>query len=92
MYLGERGDYVVVDGHYCSCEGFTRRITRKGLGGCSHVYGARLALAEGLAREHPLDPVTLARVVWEALTGGRAITLRRLLAKDVGDDNYHGEG
>ncbi len=90
VYLGERADYVVVGGHYCSCEGFIRRTSRNGIGGCSHVFGARIALEEGLYRTPPkrLEAGDVARIVWEAATGGRAITLRRLLAEDVGDDDY----
>lgn len=89
VYLGEHGDYVVVDGVYCSCEGFQRRTTRRGLGGCSHVFGARIALERGLVRDPPrrLSPREAAGIVWEALTGGRALRLRRLLAEYVGDDD-----
>ena len=95
-YLGEHGDYILVDHHYCSCEGFTRRITREGLGGCTHVFASRIALEEGRVRDlsPSMNPGLLARIVWEALTGGVAFTLRRLLAlaEDVGDHDYGGEG
>jgi len=86
VYLGDRADYVVVNGHYCSCEGFVRRIGREGPRGCSHVYGARIALEEGTYRRlrERLPPARVARIVWEALTGGRALELRRMLAEDVG--------
>jgi predicted nucleic acid-binding Zn finger protein len=94
-YLGDHGDYVLVDHHYCSCEGFTRRITRDGLGGCTHVFASRIALDEGWYRDvsQSMDPVLLSRIVWEALTGSIAFSLRRLLAltEDVGDGNDHGE-
>ncbi len=82
VYLGENGDYVVVDGVYCSCEGFARRVSRRGVGGCSHVYAARRIFdgsPGGKYRvvEASLDEVVL--VVWEVLTGGLTHTLRKIL-------------
>ena len=95
VYLGDNGDYVIVDGHYCSCPGYTMRTTRNGIGGCSHVYAARMALEEGRYRDISmlLDPDGLATSVWEVLTGGFARKIRRLLALEeyVSDNDYHGE-
>ncbi len=95
-YLGEHGDYILVDHHYCSCEGFIRRTTREGIEGCSHTYASRIALEKGWYRDAStrITPELLARIVWETLTGGVAYTLRRLLAlsEEVGDCNNDCEG
>ena len=81
-YLGEHGDHILVDHHYCSCEGFTRRTTRMGVEGCSHIYASRIALGENWYRDlsQNMTPQVLARIVWEALTGSISYTLRRMLA------------
>lgn len=96
IYLGENGDYVLVDSYYCSCPGFTMRTTRRGLGGCSHVYALREALRNGRVRDvsSKLSAGMVAEIAWEALTGPYAFTLRRILAlgEEVGENNDHGEG
>jgi len=97
VYLGERGDYVVVGGCYCSCEGYYRRLTRGEAGWCTHVYALREAVARGRYRDVSglLSPGEKAWMVWEVLTGGVARGLRRVVARlgdDVGDDHGYGEG
>ncbi len=96
-YMGETGDHVLVDSHYCSCEGFTVRTTRRGVAGCSHVYAARIALGEGRYRDATrlAGPGVVARIVWEALSTGFSQTLHRLaerLGDYVGDHDGDGEG
>lgn len=96
VYLGGSRDYVVVEGYYCSCPGFTMRTTQRGVSGCSHVYALRIALREKRYRDvsRRLTPGEAAAAVWEALTGPYAYSVRRLLASrdDVGDDHDDGEG
>ncbi|MCE4618364.1 MAG: hypothetical protein F7C82_01280 [Desulfurococcales archaeon] len=95
VYLGENGDYVIVEGYYCSCPGFTMRTTRKGIMGCTHVYAFRIALREGRYRDisGSLSPGEVVSIVWEALTGPYAYSVRRLLAlaDEVGYDHDDGE-
>ena len=96
VYLGEHGDYVVVPGCYCSCEGYVRRTRRDRPGWCTHVYASRLALETGRYRDVSglVPPGEAGMYVWEALTGGLALGLRRLLARlgyDVGYDYGNGE-
>ncbi|MCE4600613.1 MAG: hypothetical protein F7C38_03505 [Desulfurococcales archaeon] len=95
VYLGDHGDYLLVDGHYCSCPGFTMRTSRRGVAGCTHVYAVRIALREGRFRDlsGSLSPGDVAAIVWEVLTGGLAVMVRRMLALEdhVGDDYYGGE-
>jgi len=97
VYLGDKGDYVLVGGCYCSCEGYARRTSRGAPGWCSHLYAARIALELGRVRDASrlLGPGEKAAVVWEALTGGFARGLRRVLSRlgdDVGYHHGYGEG
>ncbi len=81
VYLGEHGDYVIVDGVYCSCEGFMRRISSRGVGGCSHVFAARRVFHEGEGRFREVD-ISVGEavdIVWEVLTGGLTKKLREKL-------------
>ena len=78
VYLGETGDHVVVEGYYCSCEGFMRRLARGELG-CTHVYALREAVDKGRVTLLEKPPGVVARIVWEILTGGRSKTLRLAL-------------
>ena len=78
VYIGEESDHVVVEGVYCSCEGFQRRLAR-GEFGCSHIYALPLALRSRRYTLLSLAPGEVARIVWEALTGVRSVTLRLAL-------------
>ncbi len=81
VYVGEDSDHVLVDSHYCSCEGFARRLLQGSRVACSHVYAVRIAENTGRIRRMVLeDPDELALIVWEVLTGGLSPTLRRKLA------------
>lgn len=80
VYLGETGDHVVVEGYYCSCEGFMRRLARGEIG-CTHVYALREAIDRGRVVVVERPPSIVARIVWEALTGGRSKTLRLALRR-----------
>lgn len=84
VYLGFTGDYVIVDGRYCSCPGFSRRLSRPGGGvGCSHVLAARMPGRR--VREAEVGRGELARIVWQVLTGGFTLDLRRRLYTGEGD-------
>jgi predicted nucleic acid-binding Zn finger protein len=81
VHVGEDEDHVIVGGHYCSCEGFMRRVAQASPLACSHVYA--VGIAEEVDRLRKLilsNPSELAQVVWEVLTGGLAVSLRRKLA------------
>ncbi|MCE4601927.1 MAG: SWIM zinc finger family protein [Desulfurococcales archaeon] len=76
VYLGEREDYVIVDKRYCSCQGFLMRLAKPEDGvGCSHVKAARMS--DRRVRVKNLGPDEVETVVWEALTGGFTMSLRR---------------
>ncbi len=73
--MGEHGDYVVVDGVFCSCEAFERSLRRGG--GCYHVWAARLYGGEAPRVELPLEQAW--SVIYEVVAAGFSYTLRRIL-------------
>ena len=79
IYLGEDGDYIIVDGVYCSCNGFMSRIGRaRDSVGCTHVLAAR----RGVERIHDFSWIgdgVLVRIIWEVLTGGLTHSLREII-------------
>ncbi len=82
VYMGEESDHVIVDGVYCSCEGFQRRLSRGEIG-CSHVYALPVALGNGRYTLLSLGPGRIARIVWEILTGTRSVVLRLALREKI---------
>ncbi len=78
IYMGTTGDYVIVDRNYCSCPGFASRITREGVGGCTHI--AALRRGPEIFHKVNLDNRSVTRIVMECMIVGRSSMLRRVIA------------
>ncbi len=78
IYMGTTGDYVIVGKTYCSCLGFASRITREGVGGCTHI--AALRRGPEIFHRVDLDNRSVAEIIMECMTVGRSSMLRRIIA------------
>ncbi len=77
IYIGHKGDYVVIEKLYCSCSNFTRSLTRKP--GCPHLAALEEAKKHGKYRKLEANPRDVEQIIWESLNTKLSTTLRKLL-------------
>lgn len=81
-YIGPNGDYLLVEGLYCSCGSFTRSVTRSP--SCIHVVALEEAKSSGRYRVLDVPEEVLVSIAWELLTVGYSKRLREWLYKQGG--------
>ncbi|MDM7275768.1 MAG: SWIM zinc finger family protein [Thermoprotei archaeon] len=77
IYIGHKGDYVVIERLYCSCSSFIRSLTRKP--GCPHLAALEEAKRLGKYRKLEANPRDIEQILWESLNTKLSTTLRKLL-------------
>lgn len=80
-YVGQKSDYIIIEGLYCSCGKFVRNLSRSP--GCPHI--AAVAEAKALGKIRRAEGVEPEDVVWDAVSLGFSPRLRRALAKTAGE-------
>ncbi|MCE4604910.1 MAG: SWIM zinc finger family protein [Aeropyrum sp.] len=80
VYIGDREDYVLLEGLYCSCPSFAASL-RKGGWGCKHLAGLKAAVRLGRFRSVEATPSEAVEMAVEAISAGIAVSLRRRLAR-----------
>ena len=80
IFMGEHGDYLVIDGIYCTCMSFQTSMM-KGRPLCYHIIGSWIAMS--LSKYHDLsrriDHEKLNKIINEVLELGLSPTLRKEL-------------
>lgn len=80
VFIGEHGDYIIINRYYCSCPAFIRGVMQ-GNPVCYHIYA--VALAEESGRYHDVSEALregdVEEIVFEILGSGVSSTLRRIL-------------
>ncbi|MCX8195899.1 MAG: hypothetical protein N3F67_02320 [Acidilobaceae archaeon] len=90
-YVGAERDYFMIDGLYCSCSSFAHSLPERA--GCVHLAALRLAKGSGRFRDLRMGEEEVRRVIWEIISVGLSVTLRKnLLEEQVGQDDKEGEG
>ncbi|MFN4046617.1 MAG: hypothetical protein ACK4H7_04685 [Acidilobaceae archaeon] len=77
IYIGHKGDYIVIERLYCSCSTFTRSLTRKP--GCPHLAALEETIKLGKYRKIDASPREIEQIIWESLNTKLSTTLRKLL-------------
>jgi predicted nucleic acid-binding Zn finger protein len=83
VFLGEHGDYLIVDGIYCTCEAFQNNML-KGTPYCYHIIGSWIAMSKGKYHDlsKDLSLVDVNNIINEILEYGFSSTIRRILFKN----------
>ncbi|MEM1873520.1 MAG: hypothetical protein QXS85_00470 [Acidilobaceae archaeon] len=81
-FLGKHNDYIIVEGLYCSCYEFLKRVKERR---CVHLEALDLAKKTGRYRRLSYSRVEdVASIVWECLTLSHSPRLRSLVYGERG--------
>ncbi len=85
LVLGERGDYIVVSRHYCSCPDFTiRTVMMYRSKPCYHIVAVELARKQGKYHDlsSRLTSRKLAEIIYEVIVMRSSSQIRRLMHEE----------
>ncbi len=87
-FIGSRSDYIIVENLYCSCNSFTRRLTRQPI--CIHLVALELSMNLNRYRTLEASEEEIRSITLEILKGGFSRKLREKLYKISGIQRKQG--
>lgn len=79
IFLGKTSDHVILEGLYCSCHEFQKRIESRE---CTHLKALLVARERKRYRVLDLRGDEIAGIIWEVFTIGHSPRLRSLIYSD----------